>query len=313
MSDEFEVVIPGSEERAHLPPRDERMGKAAMLKDLEEDEAGASRAAVLPTKVAKKRKSSTPAEKEARCQRKKIGASSSGAQPKQTTEGGRAPTPPMQTTEELPELPPVITIAEAYSPSKNKGPGRVPPLDLLEDSLVVSPSRAVATRRWLGGEVIKRLTRAHRAVNDTRQSFNEAIGQHSELVVRLEELEAIRAQEKRVAGAEKEVLEAQLAAESVARASEEETIRFDLDAVLAKKTTIEVELEETKARAQEEAERLRSEAFRAKGYAEEEHQTSFLNLKKALMDMADEEAAEEEEEEEEEEDDEADATPPELP
>ncbi|KZV32494.1 hypothetical protein F511_43783 [Dorcoceras hygrometricum] len=290
------------------------MGKAEMLKALEEAEAASSGAAA-PPKVAKKRKASTPAEKEARHQRKKTGASTSGAWPKQTTEEGWAPTPPTQMTEELPELPPVITIAEASSPSKNK---------------------------------------AHRAVNDTRQSFDEMMGQHSKQVERLEELEAVMAQEKRAAGAEKEALEAQLAAERVARALEaqlatervaravkEETIRSELDAALAKKTVIEVELEETKARAEEEAERLRSEAvrawdlgkgeflkssefetlcakkafgyfkvgfsscltqFRANGYSEEEQPDFFLNLKKALMDMADEEAVEEEEEEEEKDD-----------
>ncbi|KZV25566.1 hypothetical protein F511_22585 [Dorcoceras hygrometricum] len=317
---------------------DERMDKDAMLKALEEEEAGASGAAARPSKVAKKRKASTRAENEARRQRKKAGASTSGSQPKQTIEVGRAPTPPTQTTEELPKLPPVITIAEASSPSKKKGSGRVPPLDMFEYSLVVSSSRAVATRylchmapdrdldrlkgatdseamshfaaqltsamAW-GGEVVKRLTRAHRTVNDTRQSFDEAMGQHTELVSWLEELEAIRAQENRAAAAEKEALEAQLAAERVDRAAEEETIRSELDAALAKKSVVEVELEETKARAEEEARRLRNKAINAwdlnNGYSEEEHPTSFLDLKKALADMADAE------------EDEADITPPSSP
>ncbi|KZV32482.1 hypothetical protein F511_27229 [Dorcoceras hygrometricum] len=158
--------------------------------------------------------------------------------------------------------------------------------------------------------------KSHRSVNDTRKSFDDAMGQHSELVARLEELEALRAQEKR------------------------ET----------EKTAVEVELEETKARAKDEAGHLMSEAinawdldmeeflqssefgslcakkalgyfkvglsgclaqFRANGYSEEEHPTSFLDVKEALMDMADEEEVEEEEEEEEEE--KADANPPNSP
>ncbi|KZV48714.1 hypothetical protein F511_19254 [Dorcoceras hygrometricum] len=119
------------------------------------------------------------------------------------------------------------------------------------------------------------------------------------------------------------------------------------NALEAEKAALRSELDETKARAEEEAERLRSEAinawdlgkeaflkssefgalcakkalgyfkvgfsgclaqFRTNGYSEEEHPASFLDVKKALMDMADEEEAEEEDEEEEEED-KADAIP----
>ncbi|KZV42646.1 cold shock domain-containing protein 3-like [Dorcoceras hygrometricum] len=312
---------------------DERMGKAAMLKALEEEEAGASGAAVHPEKVAKKRRASTPAEKEARRQRKKTGASTSGAR-----EGGRAPTPPTQTLEELPKLPPVITIAEASSPSKKKGPGRVPPLDMFEDSLVVSPSGAVATRYLCHMASDRDLDRLGGAT-DSEAVITSPPNSH-------------RAQDKRAATTEKEALEAQLAAERVARAAEEETIRSELYSALAKKTAVEVELEEAKARAEEEARRLRNEAinawdlskeeflqssefetlcakkvlgyfkvgfsgclaqFRANGYSEEEHPTSFLDFKKALADMADAEEAEEEEEEEEEEEDEADVTSPSSP
>ncbi|KZV14658.1 scarecrow-like protein 3 [Dorcoceras hygrometricum] len=320
---------------------DERMGKAAMLKALEEEEAGALGAAASPAKVAKKRKASTPPEKEARRQRKMTGVSTSGAQPKQTTEGGRAPIPSTQTTEELPKLSPIITIAEASSPSKKRGLGEylchmAPDRDLdrlggATDSESVSHFAAQLTSAmaW-GDEVVKFLTGAHRAMNNTRQSLYEAMGQHIELVAWLEELEAIKAQEKRAAVAEKEALEAQLATERVARAAEEETIRSELDAALAKKTAVEVELEDTKARAEEEARILRNEAinawdlskeeflqssefetlcakkalgyfkvgfsgclaqFRANGYSEEEHPASFLDFKKALADMTDAEEA----------------------
>ncbi|KZV44740.1 WD repeat-containing protein 43-like [Dorcoceras hygrometricum] len=115
-------------------------------------------------------------------------------------------------------------------------------------------------------------------------------------------------------------------------------------ALEGEKASMRAELDETKARATEEAERLRSEAtkvwdlgkgaflissefrtlcakkalgyfkvgfssclaqFRANDYSEEEHPASFLDLRKALMDMADEEAAEEEED--------AGTTPPSSP
>ncbi|KZV20041.1 anaphase-promoting complex subunit 6 [Dorcoceras hygrometricum] len=269
-------------------------------------------------------------------------------------EEGRAPTPSKHKTEDRPRSPPIITIAEASSPKK-KGPGRVPPLDYFEDSLVASPSRVVATRgceslrgptyfgmllispgfsfplvliltiapcacNGLGGEVVRRLTRAHRAVTATRRSFDEAMGQHAELVERLEELEALRAQEQRAAEAQEEALEAQLAVEKAAQ----EATKSELDVTLAKKAAIEIELEETKAHAEEEVERLKSEAihvwdlskeeflqssefdtlctkkalryfkdgfagcltqFRANGYSEEDHPASFLDTKKALMEM----------------------------
>ncbi|KZV45803.1 hypothetical protein F511_36362 [Dorcoceras hygrometricum] len=227
MSDEFEVVIHGPEERAHLPPRGFH---TFYINQLEM--------------------------------------------------GLRFPLPKAVATRYLCHMAP------------NRDLGR---LGGATDSEAVShfAAQLTSTMAW-GSEVIKRLTRAHRAVNDTRQSFDEAMRQHTELVARLEELEAIRAQEKR------------------------ETIRSELDAALAKKTVFEVEFEETKARAEEEAGRLRNEAinawdlsclaqFRANGYSEEEHSTSFLDFKKALADMADEQEAEEEEEEEEE--DETDVNP----
>ncbi|KZV13714.1 hypothetical protein F511_45121 [Dorcoceras hygrometricum] len=59
---------------------DERMGKAAMLKAMEEAEAASSGVVVPPIKATKRRKASTPTEKEARRQKKK-GASTSKARP----------------------------------------------------------------------------------------------------------------------------------------------------------------------------------------------------------------------------------------
>ncbi|KZV36740.1 hypothetical protein F511_39369 [Dorcoceras hygrometricum] len=112
-------------------------------------EEGYSGASAPPRKVAKKRKTSTPAEKEARHQNKK-GASTSGTRPASATEERRAPTLPIPTTEKRPDPTSVITIPEVSSPKRRPttkiGRGRVPALNLFEDSLVVSPSGAVATR-----------------------------------------------------------------------------------------------------------------------------------------------------------------------
>ncbi|KZV49376.1 hypothetical protein F511_10916 [Dorcoceras hygrometricum] len=128
---------------------DERMSKAAMVSALQEEiEGGSSGVAAPPVKVAKKRKASTPTEKEARRQKKK-GASASEARPAPTTKMRRASTPPVQTRKERPEPTSVIVIPEVSSPRRGPtmetGPGRVPALNLFEDSLVVSPSGAMAT------------------------------------------------------------------------------------------------------------------------------------------------------------------------
>ncbi|KZV56941.1 hypothetical protein F511_16886 [Dorcoceras hygrometricum] len=314
----------------------ERMGKAAMLKALEEAEVGSSGAVVPPTKVAKKRRASTLAEKEARRQKKKKGASTSGARP--------AP-----------------TIEEEGTDEGNR-PERVPALNVLEDSLVVSQSGTVITRFLcqiapdldigrLGGasdseavglfaanfasamarrgKVIKRLTRTHRARNGTHQSFDEAIGHHSELVTKLEELEALRAQEKGAAEAKKEALEAQLSAEKAARAVVEEaftTERMALEEVghlRSKAATAWVLGKEEFLKSSEFDDLCTKKSlayftlgfegcvaqFRANGYSEEEHPASFLDVKKALHEMSDDEDEEGDEEDE----DDADITPPSPP
>ncbi|KZV51819.1 hypothetical protein F511_11196 [Dorcoceras hygrometricum] len=267
---------------------DERMGKAEMLKMMEEDAAaGSSGAAVPPKKGPKKMMASTQPEKEARREKKKEEeASTSGG-----CESFRGPN---------------------YLGMILISPGFSVPLALI---LTLAPCAG----NGVGGEVVRRLTRAHRAVTTTRRSFDEAMSQHAELVARLEELEALRIQEQRAAEAREEALEDRLAVKKAAW----EATKSELDTVLAKKTVVEVELEETKARAEEEVGRLKSEKslryftdgfagclaqFRANGYSEEEHPASFLDAKKALMEMPDEEAEEEEEEQ-----GDADAIPPSSP
>ncbi|KZV47914.1 hypothetical protein F511_37446 [Dorcoceras hygrometricum] len=337
--------------------RYERMGKAELLRAMQE-EARALGEVGPPKKTTKKRKAPSSAEKEVRHERRKKGTSSSGTQPEETQEKSRAKTPPTPTSEEILDRPPVITIAEAVS--SGKGPESTPPLDPSKDSLVDSPSVVMATRYicnmapdrdiqvlkkandaevvghfsaniaseivW-GGEIVKRLTRAHRQMKASRKNFNKAMGQHTEAMARLEELAAHRARELEAAKTQRESLEAELAAEKEARALERE-------AMVA-------ELERANAWAGQEAERLKSEAreeflkspefdsllakkawnyfkdgfwgcltqFRANGYSEEEHPASFLDLQQALADMGDEEEAEEEEEE----GDDANASPPKSP
>ncbi|KZV06933.1 hypothetical protein F511_45586 [Dorcoceras hygrometricum] len=176
-------------------------GQGGDVELMEEEAAAGSSGAAAPSKKGpKKRRASTQPEKEARHEKKKKKkkeTSMSGSRSERIPEEGRAPTPSKRATEDRPKSPPVIAITKASSPKK-KGPGRVPPLDYTEDSLVSSPSGVVATSNGVGGgEVVRRLTRVHRAVTTTRRSFDEAMGQHDELVARLEELEALRVQEQR--------------------------------------------------------------------------------------------------------------------
>ncbi|KZV20367.1 hypothetical protein F511_16435 [Dorcoceras hygrometricum] len=328
-----------------------------------QEAARASGEAAPPKKVTKKRKAPSLAEKEARGEkRKKASASSSGVQKEEVSKKNRAPTPPTPTSGEASDVPPVLTNAEASS--LGKGPERGPPFNPSRDSLVESPSAVGATRyicnmapdrdlkvlrkadgvevidhfaanlasavAW-GGEMVKRLTQAHRKVNASRQKFDADMGQHAEVLARLEELEAHRAREDAEVRIQRETLEAELASEKEARAAEK-----------AAREALEAELGEVKARAVQEADRLRSEAkeeflkslefnvplgqrawgffkngfwgwlaqFRANGYPEEEHPASFLDVQQALAKMGDEEEAEEEEEEEDEEGRDADDNPP---
>ncbi|KZV42803.1 hypothetical protein F511_28004 [Dorcoceras hygrometricum] len=309
---------------------DERMGKTVMLKALEEAEAGSVGAAAPPTKVVKKRKASMPVEKEAQRQRKKKGASTSGARPVPTTEERRASKPP---TEERPEPMPAITIPEVSSPEsgtmKETGPGRVPALNVLEDSLV-----AVGLFSANLASVCSRPSRAWFPARVNTMTLDpytgNGLGRRGDGTPRraggiARGARGSQAQKKRAAEAEKEALGAQLAAEKAVRAAEKEAMRSELDVALSKKTAIEVELDEAKARSEEEIGRLRSEATNAwdlgkeeflksyefdnlsNGYFEEEHPAPFLDVKKALHEIPDED--EEEGDEEDEEEEEEGATP----
>ncbi|KZV30275.1 hypothetical protein F511_39048 [Dorcoceras hygrometricum] len=278
---------------------DERMGKAKLLKAMQE-EARALGEVAPPKKATKKRSASYSAEKEAsREKRKKKGASTSGTQTEETPKMTREPMPPKRASEEIPDLPPVITISEASSRG-SWPPGTYetwPPIGISKcwrgpktsclwvTSWLTLPRYAMA---W-GGEVMKFLTRAHQTVKATRRNFDEAMGQHAEVVERLEEFEVLRAREEGAAKAQREALESELAAE---------------------KEALGAELKEVKGWAEQEAERLKSEAreeflkspefdallannawgyfkdgfwgclaqFRTNGYSEEEHLDSFLDV-----------------------------------
>ncbi|KZV35917.1 hypothetical protein F511_35949 [Dorcoceras hygrometricum] len=330
---------------------DERMGRAELLQAMQEA-AHASGEVAPPKKVTKKRKAPSTAEKKARGEkRKNASASTSGAQKEEVSKKNQAPTPPTPTSEGTADVPPIRTTAEASS--SGKGPERGHLFDPSKDSLVESPSAVAATRYicnmapdrdlkvlreadnaevighfsanissamdW-GGEMVKRLTRAHQKATASRQRLDEVMGQHAEVLAWLEELEAHRAREEEEARIQREALEAELASEKEARAAEK-----------AAREALEADLEEVKAQAVQEAEQLKSEAkeeflkspefnvllgqrawgffkngfwgclaqFRANGYPEEEHPASFLDVKQALAAVGDEEEAEAEEEEEE--------------
>ncbi|KZV21008.1 hypothetical protein F511_17488 [Dorcoceras hygrometricum] len=320
---------------------DDRMGKAELVKAMQE--------AVVapPKKTTNKRKASSAAEKEARGdKRKKAGTSTSGFRTEEASQKKLAPTPPTSLSEEALDVPPVTATVGA--PSSGKGPEQPPPFDPYKDSLVEYPCPVAATRyicnmapdrdvrvlrkarnadvvghfssnlaaavAW-GGEMVKRLTKAHKKMNASRDQFDKAMGQHGEVLAHLEELETLRSREEGAAKAQREALEAQ------------------------------AELEEVKARAMREAERLKLEGkeeflkspefdtllgkkaggyfknglfgcvaqWRANGYPEEEHPASFLNVQQAIAEMADEEEEEDEDEEGNEGGDGFDATTPSSP
>ncbi|KZV13981.1 hypothetical protein F511_44669 [Dorcoceras hygrometricum] len=132
------------------------------------------------------------------------------------------------------------------------------------------------------------------------------------MVARLEELEALRAQDEVVAAAQRRGLEAELAAEKEARAAE--TRAWE---------ALGAELERANARAERAKEDfLKSPEFdsllakkawgyfkdgfwgclaqfRSNGYSEEEHPASFLDLQQGVDDLGDDDDAEDEEEQEE--------------
>ncbi|KZV20526.1 hypothetical protein F511_21040 [Dorcoceras hygrometricum] len=199
-----------------------------------------------------------------------------------------------------------------------------------KDSLIESPCRGV------GGEMVKRLTKAHQKLNASRDQFDKAMGQHAEMLARLEELETLRSREKEAAEAQSEALEAQMLVEKEAHEAEK-----------AAREMLEAELKEVKSRAARDAERLKLEGkeeflkspefdtllgkkaggffkngffgcvaqWRANGYPEEEHPASFLNVQQAIAEMPDEEEVQEEEEDKDEEEggNGSEATPPSSP
>ncbi|KZV47691.1 hypothetical protein F511_43505 [Dorcoceras hygrometricum] len=307
-----------------------------------------------PKKTTKKRKAPSEAEKEAWGEkRKKAGASTSGVRTEEASQQKLAPTPPTSVSEEALDVPPVT--ATVWGPSSGKGLEQPPPFDPYKDSLIESPCPVAATRyicnmapdrnvrvlrkarnadvvghfsshaaavmAW-GGEMVKRLTKAHQKMNASRDQFDKAMGQHAEVLARLEELETLRSREEGAAKAQREELEAQLLVEREAHEAEK-----------AARELLEAELEEVKARATLEAERLKLKGkeeilkspefdtllwkkaggyfkngffgcvaqWRANGYPEEEHPASFLNVQQAIAEMPDEEEVQEEEEDEDEE------------
>ncbi|KZV43089.1 hypothetical protein F511_04481 [Dorcoceras hygrometricum] len=322
---------------------DERMGKAELVKAMQE-EARASGEVGPPKKASRKRPAVSQAEEEARLEkRKKKGASTSGTQPGESPKTTRVPTPPTRASEETSGLPPVITIPEVSSLMRGKGPERVLPFDFSKDSLVDSPTGVVSTRlmcnmvsdrdlsvmkgaedsevvghlavnlasamAW-GGEIIRRLTRAHRTGKANRKKFDEAMGRHAEMVARLEELEVLRAQDEVVAATQRKELEAELAAEKEARAAEKRALRAELEKANARAERVKEDF----LKSPEFDSLLAKKAwgyfkdgfwgclaqFRSNGYSEEEHPASFLNLQQALENLGDDEDAEDEEEEKEE-------------
>ncbi|KZV51281.1 hypothetical protein F511_05622 [Dorcoceras hygrometricum] len=160
--------------------------------------------------------------------------------------------------------------------------------------------------------MVKRLTKAHQKMNASRDQFDKAMGQHAEVLARLEELEILRSREKEAVEAQREALEAQMLVAKEAHEAEK-----------AAREMLEAELEEVKSRAARDAERLKLEGkeeflkssefdtllgkkaggffkngflgcvaqWRANGYTEEEHPASFLNVQQAIAEMPDEEDA----------------------
>ncbi|KZV45199.1 hypothetical protein F511_11799 [Dorcoceras hygrometricum] len=341
---------------------DDRMGKAELVKAMQEAVVAS------PKKTTKKRKAPSEAEKEARGEkRKKAGASTSGVRTEEVSQRKLAPTPPTSVSEEALDVPPVT--ATVGGPSSGKGLEQPPPFDPSKDSLIESPCPVAATRyicnmapdrdvrvlrkarnadvvghfsshaaavvAW-GGEMVKRLTKVHQKMNASRDQFDKAMGQHADVLARLEELETFGSREKEAAEAQREALEAQMLVEKEAHEAEK-----------AAREMLEAELEEVKSRAARDAERLKLEGkeeflkspefdtllgkkaggffkngffgcvaqWRANGYPEEEHPASFLNVQQAIAEMPDEEEVQEEEEDEDEEEggNGSEATPPSSP
>ncbi|KZV33591.1 hypothetical protein F511_34359 [Dorcoceras hygrometricum] len=131
------TIVPRTPDRApSLTPfleamDDERMGKAELLKAMQE-------AVAAPSKKSTKRKAPSMGEKEARGEkRKKAGASTSGARTEEAPQPKQAPPPPSLSSEEALDVPPVT--AAVGGPSSGKGLEQPPPFDPSKDSLIESP------------------------------------------------------------------------------------------------------------------------------------------------------------------------------
>ncbi|KZV40286.1 hypothetical protein F511_25062 [Dorcoceras hygrometricum] len=137
---------------------------------------------------------------------------------------------------------PVPIRGDGASLQPDPGQGRSPSAEHPQHRGRGSLATQFAVEMLWDGEVINRLTRAHREVNSTRQSFDEVLEHHTELEMQLEELETIRAQEKRVAEAQKEALEAHgkkltasLAAKKEALTIEKKIVEAELEALERRK------------------------------------------------------------------------------
>ncbi|KZV46935.1 hypothetical protein F511_06177 [Dorcoceras hygrometricum] len=217
------TIVPRTPDRApSLTPSSrlyDLMGKAELVKAMQEAIVAS------PKKTNKKRKAPSTAEKEARGEkRKKAGASTSGVRTEEASKQKRASTPPTSLSEEALDVPPVTATTGA--PSSGKEPEQPPPFDPSKDSLVESPCPVAATRyicnmapdrdvrvlrkarnadvvgdfssnlevvyRGVGGQMVKRLTKAHQKSERLRDQFDKAMSQHAEVLVRLEELETLK-------------------------------------------------------------------------------------------------------------------------
>ncbi|KZV14202.1 hypothetical protein F511_44221 [Dorcoceras hygrometricum] len=142
--------------------------------------------------------------------------------------------------------------------------------------LLIMTLTLVQAMAW-GGEVIRRLTRAHRTGKANRKK---------------KELEAELVAEKEARAAEKRALRAEIErANARAERVKEGFLKSpEFDSLLAKKAWGYFKDGFWGCLAQ----------FRSNGYSEEEHPASFLNLQQALENLGDDEDAEDEEEEQEE-------------
>ncbi|KZV44392.1 hypothetical protein F511_39570 [Dorcoceras hygrometricum] len=305
----------------------ERMGKTERLQLMEEETAAGSSGVAAPSKKAtKKRRASTPAEKEARREKRKkkkeeVPAPEARGAP--TSETHRE-VPSIQEPEARP-----IDADHQYSLGRSRegGAGGASGSRVVATNLLchIAPNRDIDRLSGASNaEAVGLFSSNFAAAENLRRNFDDASEHYSELEKRLAEMEAARAEETWATKAHKAALETRglmLEAERAALLSEKRALEV-------KSAAMKAELDETKARAAEEAERMRGEKyvdyfksgfegavaqFRANGYPEEENPAPFLDAKKALRDMPkdEEEAAEEEDKEVGEE--EGDDTPPELP